>query len=71
MKPTRITPLTLTLLLLALSCGCRSQPERNQVRELLDHPQFPAARQAAPEWSKKALEAVNDLQKENTKLKIR
>lgn len=55
--------------LLLLLGACHHTPERNRVQELLHHPQFPAARQAAPEWSRKALEMVNDLQKENSDLK--
>jgi len=61
----------LMLLSLALISGCQSPPQANQVTRLLAHPQFPAARQAAPVWAKDALNTINDLQKENDLLKIK
>lgn len=67
MRNTIRTLLPLTLLLLA---ACQTLPERrDMVPVLLNHPQFPAVRQAAPEWGKTALETINDLQTENAKLR--
>jgi endonuclease/exonuclease/phosphatase (EEP) superfamily protein YafD len=56
----------LTLLLLLLLAGCQTPPQVNQVERLLNHPQFPAARQAAPDWSRDALRTINDLQRDLT-----
>jgi len=64
------TKLLLMLLSLLLLAGCQTVPT-NQVQRLLAHPQFPAARQAAPVWAKDALNTINDLQKENDLLKIK
>lgn len=59
----------LMLLSLILLAGCLTPPQANQVQRLLAHPQFPAARQAAPVWAKDALTTINDLQRENSLLK--
>jgi hypothetical protein len=60
------TKLISTLLFLSLSLtSCVTVPPRvDQVQRLLHHPQFPAARAAAPEWSREALTVINDLQLE-------
>ena len=65
------TKMLSTALLLILLAGCQTAPQVNQVQRLLAHPQFPAARAAAPAWSKEALTVINDLQRENELLKIK
>jgi hypothetical protein len=54
----------LTLLLLLVLAGCQNPPAINHVERLLNHPQFPAARESAPDWARDALRTVNDLQRD-------
>jgi hypothetical protein len=58
------------LLLTALLAGCVTAPTVNHIPRLLAHPEFPAVREAAPEWARDALETINDLQRENEKMRI-
>lgn len=60
MKPQFVSALILLLLL----AGCQSTPQVNHVPRLLAHPQFPAARAAAPDWARDALSTINDLQRD-------
>tara|TARA_Y100000593_G_scaffold8088_1_gene14925 strand:- start:281 stop:496 length:216 start_codon:yes stop_codon:yes gene_type:complete len=49
---------TLTMLLMLLS-GCKTV-ELNGVQEMLDHPQFPVAAKAAPDWTRAVLKKLAD-----------
>lgn len=53
----------LLILSLTLLSGCTS-PRLNHVQRLLGHPQFPAARAAAPDFTRDALRTINDLQRD-------
>lgn len=70
MKPKNVANVMLWLALSLTLAGCQAQPTRiprpmqDNVTELLHHPQFPAAAQAAPEFTKAALDAVIRLSKE-------
>lgn len=70
MKTTRQTlTLSLALSTLLLCPACKTRPQTNHVQNLLNHPQFPLAREHAPDWAKSALTTVNDLQRELAKEK--
>ena len=47
-----------TMLLMLLS-ACRTV-ELNGVQEMLDHPQFPVAAKAAPDWTRAVLKKLAD-----------
>lgn len=60
------------LLLMLLLAGCQTPlppPRPDQVPPLLAHPQFPAAKAAAPDWARAALTTINDLQLDNAQLR--
>lgn len=62
-----VRPLSSALcLLLLVACQLAPQPSAlrrpSSVPRLLHHPQFPAARAAAPDWAKDALTTINDLE---------
>ena len=44
--------------------GCVTATKMNNVKELTEHPQFPSAAHAAPEWAKAALKTVARLEYE-------
>jgi hypothetical protein len=73
MKLTPKTPMRLIALsmLLLLSQACTTRPPTNHIPRLLNHPQFPAARAAAPEWARDALTTINDLQRDLAKTSIK
>lgn len=56
----------LTLLLTSIIVqGCLTpMQKRENVRRLADHPEFPAAAQAAPEFTREALKTVAELELE-------
>lgn len=60
--PKRMLLLTLLLTLLLMS-GCVSVKLENSER-LMRHPEFPAAAQAAPEFTREALKTINGLEYE-------
>lgn len=70
------TPKTLTLslalsmLLLCPAC-MTTRPQINHIPRLLSHPQFQAARDSAPEFTRDALSTINDLQRDIQKEKQR
>ena len=51
------------LLMLLLMSGCVSVTLENSAR-LMRHPEFPAAAQAAPEFTREALKTINGLEYE-------
>lgn len=71
-KPTqRMLLLSLTLSTLLLCPACKTRPRVDMVPVLLTHPQFQTVRSQSPEWGKLALDTINDLQRENERLKIK
>ena len=49
--------------MLLLACtGCQTMVELDNVQTLTEHPQFPKAAQAAPEFTRAALRTVADLE---------
>jgi len=51
-------------MLLLIASGCQTTREWNGVKELTEHPQFPAAATNAPAWTKKALRKIAELEYE-------
>jgi hypothetical protein len=62
-KPSRtpVTALLCVLMGLAL-CGCGTTPK---VKQLLQHPEFPAAAQFAPNFTADALKALADYERKS------
>jgi len=56
-------PKKMLLLTLLLMSGCVSVKLENSGR-LMSHPEFPAAAQAAPEFTREALKTINSLEYE-------
>jgi hypothetical protein len=56
-------PKRMLLLMLLLMSGCVSVKLENSGR-LMRHPEFPAAAQAAPEFTREALKTINGLEYE-------
>jgi hypothetical protein len=52
----------LLLMLGAAGCQTVAYRELNGVSTLTEHPQFPAAAQSAPEWTREALKRVAELE---------
>jgi hypothetical protein len=60
-RHSRGVPLRTLLLMLLLTSGCVSVKLENSER-LMRHPGFPAAAQAAPEFTREALKTINGLE---------
>jgi len=56
-------PTRMLLLMLLLTSGCVSAKLENSER-LMSHPEFPAAAQTAPEFTREALKTINRLEYE-------
>ena len=54
--------LSVTLLISIVGPGCVTGMKLNNVKELTEHPQFPSAAHAAPEWTEAALRKVAELE---------
>lgn len=68
MKKKPVVSVMLCVMLLLLPSGCPTPPQPRQpmamqdnVQRLLQHPQFKAAAQAAPEFTKEALDTIINL----------
>jgi len=57
--------LVLLTILLTCTAGCLAPMQKlENVRRLADHPEFPAAAEAAPEFTREALKTVAELEYE-------